>query len=110
MTPSGERSLPRGLELSEPENRLLRQQERYSGFELAFHQSCSGHLLRRRRELVQVVSPSPARTARCGRNWSGATTTRATGCRWERGCVIWCARGAPPIRSWPVSIGAAPPG
>jgi hypothetical protein len=33
----------------------------YYGFELAFHQSCLGHLLRRCRDLVQVVSPSAAR-------------------------------------------------
>lgn len=33
----------------------------YYGFELAFHQSCLGHLLRRCRDVVQVVSPSAAR-------------------------------------------------
>jgi transposase len=31
------------------------------GFELAFHQSCLAHLLRRCRDLVQVVAPSAAR-------------------------------------------------
>jgi transposase len=30
----------------------------YYGFELAFHQSCLAHLLRRCRDLVQVVAPS----------------------------------------------------
>jgi transposase len=33
----------------------------YYGFELAFHQSCLAHPLRRCRDLVQVVSPSAAR-------------------------------------------------
>jgi transposase len=33
----------------------------YYGFELAFHQSCLAHLLRRCRDLVQVASPSAAR-------------------------------------------------
>ncbi|MGQ9591826.1 MAG: IS66 family transposase, partial [Planctomycetota bacterium] len=33
----------------------------YYGFEQAFHQSCLAHLLRRCRDLIEVVSPSAAR-------------------------------------------------
>jgi hypothetical protein len=33
----------------------------YYRFQLAFHQSCLSHLLKRRREMAQIASPAAAR-------------------------------------------------